>query len=748
MLKKLRPLFVLILTLNIPSFAETLDTDYEFSEIKVSAARGKGLARAEATAADIAKTNAINAEDSIKYLPSVNVRKRFIGDLNGLLEIRGVSNFQTTRSLVLADGYLPLSYYLQTRYNGAPRWALVSSDEILRSEIRYGAYEASDSGNALGGTINLVTKQPTHRQFELDTTYFIQNFSLYGDSSNPAGNRVHMGYADRFGDLSLYTFYDHQESKNQPMTFYGAATGTASTATVTGAFRDTDPLNAARVIYGDQGSDQAEIDLLKVKLGYDFGRHLKLQGQVASAKRSLRTLDKKTYLRDAQGGAVYSGKVTFNNENFKADGTQFGLSMADRDDILGGLQLKGEVGDGYSYELGGSDYSVQHDWTKASKFNPNDLSQTAANRLIGSFKSYEDTGWQTLDFKAGKSGLGADWLSAYVGGHYDNYTMRFNSYNSANWLSTELLTIAQITGGGTQTRATFGQIEAKALEHLTLTGGLRYEHWQAYGAFQNTPALALRFAGRFEERLSPKATARFNVGDFELAAGYAQATRYPIAEELFQNAFSYTSANISNPGLKPENGTQGTMTVGWSQGASRMQASYYVDDVYDAIIYQTDSTVTPNQTTYVNVDRARTQGLELSGATAGLFGFWDLNGSCTLQDPRVVEDNKFTAYKGNQLPQTTQARFVLINTAHLGEHADLTLASRYFSKQYALLSNADSNGDTYGGQSSGLVFDLKAGCEWDGIRLGLGIDNLLSAQYYDVHPYPHRTYFVNAAAKF
>ena len=38
------------------------------------------------------------------YSLNINVRKRFIGDQNGVLSIRGNSVFQNARTLVFADG--------------------------------------------------------------------------------------------------------------------------------------------------------------------------------------------------------------------------------------------------------------------------------------------------------------------------------------------------------------------------------------------------------------------------------------------------------------------------------------------------------------------------------------------------------------------------------------------------------------------------------------------------------------------
>lgn len=726
--------------------------DYEFADVVIRAARPTGLARAEVNAEQIRRLNSINAEDSLKYLPSVSVRKRYIGDLNGIVQLRGVSNFQTTRILVKADDYLLLSYYLQTRYYGSPRWSLVSPQEILKAQIRYGPYEAEDSGNAMGGTINFVTQQPTHRKIELDATAFVQDFSLYGDHSSPDGRRTHFGYADRFGKLSVYGFYDHQKSLSQPMIFYNSPGLAAAGPVVTGAFVDRDPQNAERYTYGDQGPDRTEIDLFKLKLGYDFGEALKLQAQLATQGRTLNSVDKKSYLHDAAGHVIWgdgnnsTADAQINGRGFNVNSANFGSSISDRHDILAGLGLKGSLEGGWDYSLGGSVYSLQDDWTKTANRSASDPLYDGS----GSLSDLEGSGWDTVDLKVGKTGLGLGTLSAYVGAHYDVYTLRADNYGTSQWDSADARTWAQSTGGSTQTLAEFGQLEWAFRPDSALTVGLRRENWLAYNAYYDKPASTVSDPVRTDERLSPKASLKIGAGDWTLALGAAKAYRFPIIEELYQNAYTTTNVNVSDKDLRPEDGTQFTATLGRAGAWGSVQLTLFRDDIKDAILYQSDTTVTPSINTYINVDRALTNGVELAASRKRwLQGLWDLDGSVTFQDPRVLEDRANRAVEGNLLPLTTQFRATLINTLHLSDDLDFSLASRYFSQQFSRLDNQDVNAGTFGGNSDGLVFDLKAGLQvTPAVRASLGVDNVLSAQVYDYHPYPQRSYFVSLSGDF
>ena len=69
--------------------------------------------KSKVTAKEIETFNAVNIEDTVRYLPNLFVRKRFIGDPNGVFSIRGNSNFQTARHMVFVDGF-PLHNLLQS----------------------------------------------------------------------------------------------------------------------------------------------------------------------------------------------------------------------------------------------------------------------------------------------------------------------------------------------------------------------------------------------------------------------------------------------------------------------------------------------------------------------------------------------------------------------------------------------------------------------------------------------------------
>ena len=68
--------------------------------------------------------NAINVEDLMKYAPNFFVRKRFAGDDNAVVALRGANTVQSARTLVLVDGFV-VSNFLGNRWDFPPKWNVV-----------------------------------------------------------------------------------------------------------------------------------------------------------------------------------------------------------------------------------------------------------------------------------------------------------------------------------------------------------------------------------------------------------------------------------------------------------------------------------------------------------------------------------------------------------------------------------------------------------------------------------------------
>ena len=100
--------------------------------------------------------NAVDVEDAVKYLPSLFVRKRNFGDTQPVLATRTWGVNSSVRSLVYVDG-IPISALIANNNTlGAPRWGVISPQEIDHVDMLYGPYSAAYPGNSIGGVLRVI----------------------------------------------------------------------------------------------------------------------------------------------------------------------------------------------------------------------------------------------------------------------------------------------------------------------------------------------------------------------------------------------------------------------------------------------------------------------------------------------------------------------------------------------------------------------------------------------------------------
>ena len=129
--------------------------------------------------------NATDAEDALKYFPSLNVRKRYIGDYDhAVLATRASGTGNSARSLVFADGVL-LSNLLGNGASYTPRWGLVTPEEIDRVDVLYGPFSAAFSGNSAGAVVDYVTRMPKAFEAHVKLQGFGQHYTQYGTDAPP-----------------------------------------------------------------------------------------------------------------------------------------------------------------------------------------------------------------------------------------------------------------------------------------------------------------------------------------------------------------------------------------------------------------------------------------------------------------------------------------------------------------------------------------------------------------------------------
>lgn len=691
--------------------------------------------------------NVVNTEDALKYLPSLQIRKRFIGDTNGIVASRSSGTLVSARSLVYADSLL-LSNLLGNSFAYPPRWGLVTPDEIERIDVIYGPFSAAYPGNAMGAVIQMTTRMPDQFEAHGRAQAFSQAFKLYGSDERHSGSQASAALGSRVDALSWWFNYNHLENQGQPMSFLTKPLSTAApgaATVVTGAHFDTDPSGNPRVVIGATSITETVQDHAKLRLAYDFTPAVRATYTLGLWENKSDTRVQ-SYLRNAAGNPVYSGNVNIAGKLYNIGATNFNPGKAEQQHWMHGLAVKTDSRGEWDWEIGASLYDYARDLSRA----PTLALPAAEAGGAGQITDMNGTGWQTVDLRGiwrpgGKGG--AHELS--FGYHVDRYTLQTLVSGTSDWRAGGAGARISAFTGKTQTQAVYAQEAWRFAPDWKATLGGRWERWHAYdGAIANATA-TLGYAARRENFFSPKLALSVQATPlWTLRSSLAKAYRMPTVAELYQGSISAGTIVNNDPNLKPEQAVSGELTAERDLGNGLLRISAFQENASDALYSQTDITVTPNVTNIQNIDRIRTRGIELAyqGTDVGMRGL-DLSGSVTYADSEIRRNTRNPATVGKKQPRVPDWRATVAGTYRFDDRLSATLAARYSGRQYNTLDNSDVNPGTYAAVSRFLVVDArvhyKLARQWSA---SLGIDNLNNERYFVAHPYPQRT--VVAEVKF
>ena len=194
-------------------------------------------------AADLKSMNLSTTAAALRNLPNLFIRERFIGDKNAPIGIRGTSNRQTGRTLVLGDGIL-LSNFLGTGFGNSPRWFLIAPEEIEKIAVIYGPFSAMTPATPWAAPFFLRPRcRPSSSLRRRGNSSRIHFMNTAQTTIYTVNGFISIG--DKVGNFSYYAFYNHlnnQSASTQFWTVNDSATSSPNSGgvPVTGAFHDTD----------------------------------------------------------------------------------------------------------------------------------------------------------------------------------------------------------------------------------------------------------------------------------------------------------------------------------------------------------------------------------------------------------------------------------------------------------------------------------------------------------------------------
>ena len=713
--------------------------------------------------------NAVTSAAALQYLPSVHVRERYIGDVNGILVMRANSSIASAQTVVYADGML-LSNLLGNSFNYAPRWGMVSPSEIDRVDVIYGPFSALYPGNSAGGIVNITTKMPNKFEFHGGVDVFQQHYKLFGTNSNYYGNHETAAIGNRVGDVSFLAGIDHFDNTGEPMTFGNqpAATtgGAGGLGVVNGAISYVNPANVRTLVTSAIGIDHSVQDNAKFKVAYDFSPAVRATYTLGIwDNTSYKTSN--SYLTNAAGQTIYGGAVKINGLNYNV--TPPATSAQISQYYMNALKLKSDTGGRWDWEVDASVFNQGKDNVRTATgangaaLAGNINSATATN---GTIVIADGTGWKNLDLR-GDFRPDGDLKSVHqlsYGFHTDQYVLRSATYNliagSSFMGSSPTGASTANSRGQTQTQALYLQDAWQMSSAWKLVAGGRMENWQATEGANNVGLGTQKiYSNRTVNAFSPKVSLNYQASeDWDLRGSYGVGTRFPTVNELFSNltvtpAPAPAGYGANNPNLKPETVNSVEFTVERHLANGLWRNSLFSEDKRNAIITTTDTATLPGYTITgnVNVDKVRTVGFEtaLESKNAWIAGL-DFSGSATWVNSIITANAGNPLLVGTNQPRIPRFRTTLSGTYHLNELLSLSANYRYSSAQqvslWTVTGNPNPNPDVYGTTVSRYsVVDIKALYKFEKLwSASFGINNLTNCQYFvNPNPYPMRTYFVS-----
>jgi iron complex outermembrane recepter protein len=690
--------------------------------------------------------NAATPAQTLKYLPSIQVRERSIGDRNGIISSRTIGSISSAQSMLYADGVL-LSNLLGNSFSYPPRWGMVNPEEIQRISMMYGPFSSLYAGNSMGGVINIETRMPERLEAHAGVQSFIQNFKLYGTDQTKIGNREFFSIGNKVNDFSFWASMNRLENTAQPLDFSvndaGSGTPTDALDNITGAYWDKGIKNQDRIIFGATAIDTSIQTNGKFKGQYEFLNQSKLTYTIGLWDLDSRQ-NVQSYIKDTLGNFIYGGNVILGGKSYSKI-NRMNPAQAEAFHVMQSIDFKSSDKGFFNWQMTLSDYDYSRDLSNRSALTD----ATNTNPYItktGQITDLSGTGWTVFDSRVT---LRPKDHTIDLGYHLDYYHLRQTVNKSSDWMGSQKGDFTSLSSGNTKTHAVYVQDKWQISPEWALTLGGRQEYYEAYdGVNQNTHANfpIARYEVRSRNTFSPKVSLSFEpIPAWGFRAAFGKAFRFPTVTELFQQLT--TSNNIivtNNPNLKPEEIYSSEITAERRFANGLARASLFREDRYDALISQINVLPAAEDTSksYVqNVDHVRIYGIELATEWKNaIIPKLDLVANATLTDSEILKNDAAPSYINKKVPRIPRQLYKAVATYRVSEDFTMSLAARYSGRQFIELNNSDINPETYQGASRLLFVDAKANYKFkDRWTASLGVDNIFNDQAYVHHPLSQRT---------
>jgi iron complex outermembrane receptor protein len=725
---------------------------YELEDVVITGTKTKLKIKDSPVAANVVTQDKIGdnkavvfADDALTGVTGVQVRN-LKGTQTTAVALRGLPEWW--RSLVLLDGFS-----IQNVNNARPFWNLVPTEIVDRIEIVRGPFSSLYGKFAVGGVVNVITKEPEGRSFDVKSTY---------DSDGV--RTIKLNFSDKpIDQFAYYLGVEDTNTNGFPYHQYVLKTGKAVTYTaatqVTGFEVTKDSQGNTLYKIGEAARQQLEDITVNGKFYY-----LPSTTQKVSLLLNYSRWDQPTgnaiyghsYLvNQLTGAAVTTGTVQLygTNQVVNLTNSDFYRGAGYNGLWSGVLNYEGQLND--IVGLSGGAQLKNGPW----KHTIDTISTTAtAYSGFGTSTSDNNNNVERVINLQADIKLPANHI--IIGASNDN---SFNTSDTAiysNWTDLSTKTIQyQNQRLEEDLYAAFVQDELKILQPLTAYIGVRYDSWTLKNArlYDLTSGLYDTFNPRTQNVVSPKISLVYEpIENAKIRVSAGTAFNPPPESDLLTSSQTTTSSSVTtsipSPGLNPETdnaweaGGEFTFPTRTTLSATYFQ-NYLQNLVYlnTTITYNAGIQYTTNQ--YLNAGKAEIKGVEAEvnqKITDDLAVF----GNYTYVNSVITANSAVPASVGKQVPNTAQHSGAAGINYTLDKLA-FNITEVFSSKRYVLASNLDTVNGVQGSYDPFAVTNLKISFDYNAnAKITFGIDNVWNLKYYSNYINNGRSYNAGVDFKF
>ena len=671
------------------------------------------------TREEIERQHIQTIDQALRHEAGVYVkRSKGIVDAIPRVQMRGL--YGQDRTLVLVN-----SMPINGGYNGGVAWSQLGIDNVERIEVIRGPASTLYGGNAMGGVINIITREPGDLEVLARLGYGSRDTASYGASVS--GRPIEK--------LGLRLGFEGDKTGGYASTPVTRSIS-AGAGTLTGGYPTTSTSGLEKWVVGDKGDQEAARWNLNLATVYELTDTGKISFDLQHGHHEYEYGRPHTYLVDASGNPSFSGSVDVGGGRRVTVGPNnyiYYTGLGDEDFTILGLSWQETFGElGITAKLG---HQLRDKWYTSNKASSGQTYWDAPGS-----KTDADTRTWLADLQ-GDLGLGDSHLLTF------GATLRTDDFEQAaydlSYYRDEHSVTAktEITEGKDRFYGLFVQDEYQVGETITLYGGLRFDYWQARDGRSGAIGSEQDFSEPSDSAISPRVGAVWQVlPDTSLRAAVGRAFRPPSIYELYRTWVSGSRTYHSNSNLGPE--TLWSYEVGVDQHFLERRltlgATVFHSELKDAI----ESYTVGSDQYQENLAEATISGIELS--TSYRPASWlSLRANFTYNDTEVKKNRRAPDTVGKHLTNTPET------TANLGADANYgwltaSLNTNWVGRIYTSELNNDEE-DVYGGYSKRWLWDASLSLkprEW--VELSVSVENLLDKEYYTYNIGQPRTWFFEA----